>query len=193
MGAVGVGYWSRLRWLKPFAAVVLVTSSFSSLMSAETKTYIYDTRGRVIRVEVTGGPSSGTTTAYGYDAAENRTSVTVTLPPPIVIGPCTVSVAGGSMLPGTFNTGPASVGISRSGDCSSPTVVNYITRDGTAFAPGAYQATSGSLTLTSESGLVPVAAGPESMSNQFFYVDVSVVSGSGSPATLTATIAFESP
>jgi YD repeat-containing protein len=43
----------------------------------ETATYTYDTKGRVVAVQHTGGPSSGTNTAYTYDAADNRTNVNV--------------------------------------------------------------------------------------------------------------------
>jgi YD repeat-containing protein len=49
----------------------------SPAYSQETKTYTYDALGRVKGVAITGGPATGTNTGYEYDAAGNRTKVTV--------------------------------------------------------------------------------------------------------------------
>lgn len=53
--------------------------------AAETITYVYDARGRLIRVERTGTVNNGVTTTYQIDKANNRTNKTTTgspNPPP---------------------------------------------------------------------------------------------------------------
>ncbi len=46
-------------------------------VAAETLTYRYDARGRLVKVERSGGPKSGAVTNYSYDKANNRTNRTV--------------------------------------------------------------------------------------------------------------------
>ena len=43
--------------------------------SSETKTYTYDALGRLIIVDVNGGPADGDSTGYTFDPAGNRTNV----------------------------------------------------------------------------------------------------------------------
>jgi propanediol dehydratase large subunit len=53
--------------------------------AAETITYRYDARGRLVRVERTGTVNKGVATAYGHDKADNRIQKTTTgspNPPP---------------------------------------------------------------------------------------------------------------
>jgi hypothetical protein len=53
--------------------------------AAETITYTYDARGRLIKVERTGTVNNGVTTNYTIDKADNRTNKTTTgshNPPP---------------------------------------------------------------------------------------------------------------
>jgi hypothetical protein len=54
--------------------------------AAETITYTYDAKGRLVKVERSGGVNSGVKTEYTHDKANNRTNVTVTgspnAPPP---------------------------------------------------------------------------------------------------------------
>lgn len=47
-------------------------------MSAETITYTYDAKGRVVKVQRTGTVNNGVTTDYTHDKANNRRSVKVT-------------------------------------------------------------------------------------------------------------------
>ena len=54
-------------------------------IAAETVTYSYDARGRLVKVERTGTVNDGVKTEYRLDKADNRTTVTVTgsaNPPP---------------------------------------------------------------------------------------------------------------
>lgn len=53
--------------------------------AAETVTYVYDARGRLVQVVRTGTVNNGVTTAYTIDKADNRTNKTTTgspNPPP---------------------------------------------------------------------------------------------------------------
>lgn len=53
--------------------------------AAETITYTYDARGRVVQVARTGTVNNGVTTGYTNDKADNRTNKTTTgspNPPP---------------------------------------------------------------------------------------------------------------
>lgn len=65
-------------------AAVLVTSSHVA-MAAETITYIYDARGRLVQVVRSGTVNNGVTSTYSHDKADNRTNKTTTgstNPPP---------------------------------------------------------------------------------------------------------------
>lgn len=60
-------------------AVILSISALmpmSAAQSTETIRYIYDARGRVIRVERTGTVNNGVVSTYQYDRANNRQRVT---------------------------------------------------------------------------------------------------------------------
>ena len=62
----------------PFLAIGLVLAAVAGpAMAQETTTYQYDVHGRVTSVARSGGPSNGVTASYQYDAADNRTNVTV--------------------------------------------------------------------------------------------------------------------
>ena len=72
-------------------ALILSISIFSMLIvsnahASETIRYIYDAKGRVIRVERAGSINNGIVTVHQYDRANNRRRVIITgssnLPPP---------------------------------------------------------------------------------------------------------------
>ena len=50
----------------------------AAAMAAETITYTYDARGRLIRVQHSGTVNNGVSTNYVYDKADNRTTKTTT-------------------------------------------------------------------------------------------------------------------
>jgi len=57
----------------------------SAALANETVTYSYDELGRLTRVSRSGTVNNGVQASYGYDAADNRSNVTVSLsaaPPP---------------------------------------------------------------------------------------------------------------
>lgn len=49
-----------------------------SANAAETVSYTYDARGRLVQVVRSGTPNNGVSSTYTYDKADNRTNVTVT-------------------------------------------------------------------------------------------------------------------
>ena len=61
------------------ASIALACSSISLAESQDpTKTYTYDERGRLIRVEIENGSQDGEQRDYSYDRADNRQSVVST-------------------------------------------------------------------------------------------------------------------
>lgn len=73
------------RWPSHIAAALVALGAVSA-GAAETIRYVYDAKGRVVRVERTGTVNNGVTTVHHYDRANNRRRVIVTgspnLPPP---------------------------------------------------------------------------------------------------------------
>ena len=64
---------------------IAVLGMAKSLFAAETVTYKYDAKGRLVKVERTGAVNNGVNTAYTHDKANNRKNVKVTgspNPPP---------------------------------------------------------------------------------------------------------------
>lgn len=53
------------------ALSALSSLSIASAGASETVTYTYDARGRLVEVNHSGGPASGTKTTYEYDDAHN--------------------------------------------------------------------------------------------------------------------------
>ena len=69
--------------MKRFLLIALTLSVPAS--AAETITYVYDARGRLVQVVRTGTVNNGVTTSYTIDKAQNRTNKTTTgspNPPP---------------------------------------------------------------------------------------------------------------
>ena len=66
--------------------VVLATAGAglvaAAAWAAETITYTYDARGRLVKVERTGTVNNSVKAEYKYDKADNRTNVNVTSPNP---------------------------------------------------------------------------------------------------------------
>ena len=71
----------KKQWVIALALAGVATAAYAS----ETIKYIYDARGRLIRVERTGTVNNNVTTNYTIDKADNRTNKTTTgspNPPP---------------------------------------------------------------------------------------------------------------
>ena len=50
----------------------------AAVQAAETITYTYDAKGRLVKVVHTGTVNNNLTTTYGHDKADNRTNVKTT-------------------------------------------------------------------------------------------------------------------
>jgi YD repeat-containing protein len=71
------GYWTSR--ILAAAAVAVATAA---AMAAETLSYSYDAKGRLVKVvQSGGGAATNTVTNYSYDKADNRTALKVTGPP----------------------------------------------------------------------------------------------------------------
>ena len=60
------------------AAAALAATA--AALASETITYTYDARGRLVKVERSGGVNNNVKAEYKYDKADNRTNVNVTSP-----------------------------------------------------------------------------------------------------------------
>jgi Calx-beta domain len=124
-----------------YAIVFFVLSS--AAFAAENTTHKYDALGRLIETTVTSGPTNGTQTTVTYDPAGNRSNYTVAgAAPP---NPATLAISGSAAV-----TEGASLvfTVTRSGNTTGTTTVNYATADGTAVAATDYTASTGTLAFT---------------------------------------------
>ena len=64
--------------MRAFAFLVLIILFGAAAYAAETITYTYDARGRVVQVNHTGTVNNNVVTNYSYDKANNRTNKTTT-------------------------------------------------------------------------------------------------------------------
>ncbi len=74
----------RSGWELLLVGAALAAASAAAI-AAETITYSYDAKGRLVKVERSGNVNNGVTSNYSHDKADNRTNVTVTgspNPPP---------------------------------------------------------------------------------------------------------------
>jgi hypothetical protein len=70
---------------KIISTLLLTTGLGSAALAAETITYTYDARGRLIQVGRSGTVNNGVTTTHSFDKADNRTTKMTTgspNPPP---------------------------------------------------------------------------------------------------------------
>jgi YD repeat-containing protein len=66
--------------MRPLLVAVVTISGLlaSAAEAAETITYTYDARGRLVQVAHSGSVNNGVTTSYSYDHANNRSNKTTT-------------------------------------------------------------------------------------------------------------------
>lgn len=67
-----------MRRLEKFAIAGAALAAAAAAYAAETITYRYDARGRLVKVEHAGSVNNNLNTAYSYDKADNRTNKTTT-------------------------------------------------------------------------------------------------------------------
>ena len=126
--------------------VVCTLLCATSLQAAETITYSYDARGRIVQAARSGDVNNGVSACYAYDKADNRTNVTVAASNCGAIPPVpgfTVSGSSTSEGSGLIFT------VSRSGSTAGAMSVNYATANGSAIAGSDYTAGSGTLSFAS--------------------------------------------
>lgn len=66
-----------MKFLTP-ATLVAALSLASAAHAAETITYTYDAKGRLVKVVHSGAVNNGVQTQYTHDKADNRTNVNTT-------------------------------------------------------------------------------------------------------------------
>ena len=67
-----------MRNLKILALVAAAAGAAAAAMAAETLTYVYDARGRLVQVIHSGSVNNNVVTSYTLDKADNRTAKTTT-------------------------------------------------------------------------------------------------------------------
>lgn len=109
-------------------------------LAQETVTYTYDQLGRVVTVQHGGTVNAGTSESYSYDAAGNRSNVTVAgvpTPPSFAIAPATAVAEGGTLVYTVTKNGAGAASVS------------FATANGTAIAGSDYNSTTGTLNFAS--------------------------------------------
>lgn len=70
-----------MRDLRKSLAIAAILAATGSANAAETITYTYDAKGRLVKVVRTGTVNNNVTTEYEHDKADNRTKVKTTNSP----------------------------------------------------------------------------------------------------------------
>ena len=146
----------------------------TALTATETITYTYDALGRLVQVARSGSINNGVTGSYAYDAADNRTQVTVT---------------GAAVSPPSFSIGSASVTeggvlgftVTRSGDLSASQSVSWASAGNSATSGSDFTAGSGTLTFaaTEATKVVNVSTIQDALyeGNETLFVNLSGATG----------------
>lgn len=156
----------------------------SAANAAETTTYTYDALGRLVGTTTSGGPVSGTVTSTTFDNVDNRTNY---------------SVAPGGMSNCQFFADDREgndeftiyVQVRRTGVCSGPVTINYVTADGTAYGGVHYSYASGSVTFQTPNTEQYIRIYPNFgsvTSNVNLYVNISIGSGPGALGDAQAVV-----
>lgn len=126
------------------SAAMVALGPISAAAADERITYGYDARGRLVQVSRSGTINNGVQATYGYDMADNRTQVTVSgvaAPPPPPPPSYSIGDAGateGANVP---------FSVTRTGDTSGSTTINFATSDGSAVTGGDYIGGTGTLSF----------------------------------------------
>ncbi|MES2450163.1 MAG: hypothetical protein V4610_06310 [Pseudomonadota bacterium] len=67
----------RLNTILVIGAGALAATAMGLANAAETVTYTYDSRGRLVKIEHSGTINNGVVSNYTFDKADNRTNVKV--------------------------------------------------------------------------------------------------------------------
>lgn len=123
-------------------ATILASGMVAPTLAQETTSYEYDSLGRLITTQKSGGPKNGETTSAAYDPAGNRSGYAVNALAPTPPAGSTFQISGGMAI----NEGAGTVlFVNRTGGISNAASVSYSSADGSAVAPGDYDIVSGTL------------------------------------------------
>ena len=144
-------------------------------MAQEVVNYSYDALGRLIESKAITGPKANSDTQIAYDAADNRTSYTVTGG---VTQP-TFSISSASTNEGS----PLTFTVTLAGASGSTSTVNYATTSGTAVAGTNYTAASG--TLTFPAGATTATVSVSTIHDSIYTANLGLTVTLSSPSTGT--------
>ena len=171
---IAVGVWIGLS---------LSQAAHAQIPVVETIDYTYDALGRLKQAAHSGTVNSGVTAAYTFDAAGNRSNVTVTTSAPpapsFAIGPAQITEGGTLSFP-----------VTRSGTATGAYTMSYSTANGTAVAPTNYGAvTNGTVSFASgqTNASAPVTTVDDSGVNTARNMSVTIFGASGGATITTAT------
>jgi hypothetical protein len=165
------------------ALVIAISVGWSSgaPLWAQTTEYAYDARGRLIEVRQHNSDVTINRSTYTYDAANNRSQVTVVVGEQSGGGSgnggqgCSVAIAD---LLNNEGDSPL-VNVTRSGSCPGSFSVSYATANGTATTPTDYDAMSGILSFApgdppTKTFMINLPCGPAwHYPYQYFYINLS--------------------
>ena len=161
---------SKYRCLVAISAAAMAAPA----LAAETITYTYDARGRLVDVEHAGTVNNGVTTNYTLDKADNRTHKTTAIAPP---PPASFAVFDATAIEG----GTLQFTVTKTGTTGVSLSVNYATANGTAASGSDYTAASGTLTFapteTSKTVTVATINNIAVESDEELYLDLSGATG----------------
>jgi hypothetical protein len=136
--------------MRTFALAGATLALTSAAPAAETLTYLYDARGRLVHVARAGSVNNGVNTAYTFDKANNRLSRTTGTgplppppPPPPASSPPSFSIADTSAAEGDALV----FTVTKTGGTDSTYDVDYASAAGTAQSPSDFAPVSGKLTF----------------------------------------------
>ncbi len=118
-----------------FTGLLIVAAASPSGLAQTTETYEYDALGRLVKVDES---ASGDTAQYTYDAAGNRTQVSLSLANPASFSVDDITVTEGVGV--TFT-------VTKTGATTLSHDVSYATADSSALAGSDYTAKTGTLTF----------------------------------------------
>ncbi|MEQ7874294.1 Calx-beta domain-containing protein [Sphingomonas sp. ASV193] len=201
-----LGAWPviRLRTDKPlrrgtgkcFVGCLLALLSGTSL-AGETKSYIYDANGRLVKAASSGTVNNGATACYAYDPASNRSNVTTSTTA------LNCANAGTAVTFSIVSNGPVTEGspsiftVTKSGSSPGSISLAYQTSDGTAAAGVRYTSASGILTFlsgdTAKTISVPTIDDATYIGTQAFNINLTNVVGNGAIGSASGTINDNDP
>lgn len=192
------GIHGRVNINKACLAIAISCLAHATVEAQETTTYEYDSLGRLITTQKSGGPKNGESTSAAYDPAGNRSGYAVNAQAPAPPAGATFQIFGSTAINEGAST---SLNVQRTGGISNAASVNYASTNGSAAAPGDYDSVSGTLNFTAfeTQKLITVNALVDTLTEpaEAFSVALSNPSSgsviNGGPATVTINANTWSP